>query len=206
MGPPDGHGKWRLPSCKRFKIQTLADLWFEELLQDIDRRLNDHAFQHTFLNSFNEFLVDELPGDVILRCWQAVTLKGKGWPKGEDGNYRIDREQVSLECLFLDSCIFIANLWCDKPPLKDPSRQRFAIQVNDNPPDKALKKSRRTKGGTSTGKFTKSNATFAQIEVNSYMDQGTDAADIFREAFYQSMIPEHLFDRQFLHHVYVDEK
>ena len=95
-----------------------------------------------------------------------------------------------------------------KPPLKDPLRQRFALQVNDDPPDKALKKSTRSKGGPSKGKFNKSNATFAQIEVNVYMDLSNrlDAADIIREAFYQSMIPETLSNHQFLHHVYVDEE
>ena len=148
-----------------------------------------------------------------MRCWQARSLIGKGWPKGENGNYRIDREPLSLHSFFCGSSSLefrfsVANVWCDKPPLKNPARQRFAIQVNDNAPDKALKKSRRTKGGTNKGSFTKSNATFAQIEANVFMDQskGSGAADILREAFYQSMIPEHIFNRQFLHHVYISEK
>ncbi|KAL6712946.1 hypothetical protein ACLMJK_009501 [Lecanora helva] len=167
--------------------------------------MNDQSFKHEVLKSLNEFLFDELPGNDILACWQADSLLGKTRGKGNLGNYRIDRERVSLRgtACWTQSHMLIKLA---KPPLKYPDRQRFALQVNHFPPDKALRKITRSRS-LNGGKFTKSAPTVAQIEVNTYMSQeeGSGADDILREAFYQSMIPDQIFGAQHLHHVYVDE-
>jgi len=67
----------------------------EPLLEENARLPNDE-FKSTILKSINEFLLGELAGDDISRCFTTKSLLGKGWPKGQDGNFRIDKQPVSL--------------------------------------------------------------------------------------------------------------
>jgi len=77
--------------------------------------------------------------------------------------------------------------------------------VNDNAPDSALKKVTRTAGAGGKA-FKRSSATVAQIEVNNFINQGENTSDILREAFYQSMIPDQVYNGAMLNHIYVDER
>lgn len=77
--------------------------------------------------------------------------------------------------------------------------------MNDNAPDSALKKVTRTAGAGGKA-FKRSRATVAQIEVNNFINQGENTSDILREAFYQSMIPDQVYNGAMLNHIYVDER
>lgn len=98
------------------------------------------------------------------------------------------------------------------PPVKGApfTRQRIAVQINNDAPDPALKgitRNTQSKGGR--GAFTKSKPSVAQFEAEAGLkvDMAT-TPDLIREAFYQSMIPKTCFPgcQVLVHHVRINKK